>query len=313
MRVVVTGVGLAVPGCVTVQDLLGGVVVPGGFDPAKALLGRDLRHKDRASRLAIRAVEPALKDAGLFADGFTGQPDRTAVVVASILGILDDVCHGADVIAEKTVAGMSAVTLPQTSINVIAGSVAIRHGMRGPNVTLANGATSGLDAVHFARNLIAAGRADTAVVVGAEPAGEAVSKLLGANAADAAVAIVVESAASAAARGVRPRAGIAEYRRARDLGAAIGGLAAQSFDIWLQPEGECDARVDAPRRLGLDWLGRTCGALGVLQCAAAVAHFDTACAGSSPGPVLATAGGAVGDEAAAALVLSCDREEDYGE
>ncbi|MEH6377850.1 beta-ketoacyl synthase, partial [Streptomyces sp. KLMMK] len=51
-------------------------------------------------------------------------------------------------------------------------------------------------------------------------------------------------------------------------------------------------------------LGRCSGALGVLQCAAAVAHFDRRAEdGATDGTVLAWAGSA-GDDAAAALLLT---------
>ena len=305
-RVVVTGVGLAVPGLADASDLRG-TRREGGFDPAKDLLGRDLRHKDRGSRLAIRAARPALEEAGLL-DGaaFAGPPDRTAVVVSSDLGILDSVCTFADVIAEQTVTGLSPMGLPQTSINVITGSVAIRYGLRGPNVTVTNGPSGGLDALHLARNLIAVGRAEVALVLGVEPAGRAAAKLLGEECVDAAVAVVLESAAHAAGRGCGARAELAGYAHTPRLPDAIArarGASAAPVGLWLLPE---RAALDDPGRLcdaavrtSLDWLGRARGALGVLQCAAGVAHFDA----GGTGAVLATAGGC-GDGASAALVLT---------
>ncbi|WP_235614481.1 hypothetical protein [Streptomyces ambofaciens] len=63
-EVVVTGMGLALPGVATYGDLLGPLPGEGGFDPATGLSGRELRHKDRASRLALRAAEFALRNAG---------------------------------------------------------------------------------------------------------------------------------------------------------------------------------------------------------------------------------------------------------
>jgi 3-oxoacyl-[acyl-carrier-protein] synthase II len=337
---VVTGVGLAVPGLSGPADLLGEARTNGGFDPAEGLRGRDLRHKDRGSRLALRAVHPALADARLLEEsgadetGYCGDRNRTAVVVSSNFGVLDNVCDCVEVIARQTVSGLSALGLPQTSINVITGSVAIRYGLRGPNVTLSNGPTGGLDAMYWASTLIRAGRAETVLVVGVEPDGEAVAKLLGAPAADAAAAVVLESAASAAARGVRPRAVVAEHCRAEDPGVATERVLRDSprLGLWLPPEPpETDwgsptngdrERRDAPqspkppespnapnsqasalstyvslsasaaRTLRLEWLGRCSGALGVLQCAAAAAYFQS----GGRGAVLAVAE----DEAASA-------------
>jgi 3-oxoacyl-[acyl-carrier-protein] synthase II len=302
---VLTGLGLAVAGLHDAGDLLGARPDTGGFDPVTALTGRDLRHKDRASRLALRAVEPALLDAGLLGPAYTGPPDATAVVVSSNLGNLDTVCEFADIVARDTVTGLSPLGLPHTSSNVIAGWVAIRYGLRGPNVTVCNGPTGGLDALYWARNLVAAGRAEIAVVVGVEPDTAVVARLLGEAGArtwlDGAAAVVVESAGHARQRGVRPRAVLAGYARAGDLGAAV--TAARGPDpapvgLWLtgdpgMPAG--GATMDLTTRLG-----RCEGALGVLQCAAGVAYLD----GGGAGGVLATAGGADGDDAAAALLVT---------
>ncbi|OEJ56734.1 hypothetical protein BGM19_00320 [Streptomyces agglomeratus] len=305
-EVVVTGIGLALPGVATYGDLLGPLPGEGGFDPATGLSGRKLRHKDRASRLALRAAEFALHDAGLTdADAtFTGAADSTAVVVSTNLGNVDSVCAATDTIAREGVRGLSPLGLPQTSSNVLAGWVAIRYGLRGPNLTVCNGVTSGLDALAWAQNLIVAGRAEAAVVVGVEPASDVTTKLLGKQSTDAAVAIVLEPANAAASGGARPRATIAGYARARDLAAALtcAGVAEEEFvGLWLGDEADAGAAqlFPATRRIDLEaQLGPLSGALGVLQCAAAAAHFE----GGATGNVLATAGGPHHDAAAALLL-----------
>lgn len=209
--VVITGVGIAIPGLAEAADLLGPEAPDGGFDPATGLKGRAMRHKDRASRLALRAVGPALRQAGLLsADGetYTGPGDTTAVVISSNLGNLDSVCDFVETITEHTVTGLSPLGLPHTSSNVIAGWIAIRYGMRGPNLTVCNGATSGADALYWARNLLAVRRAETVVVIGVEPHTEPAARLLedgsGRGVLDGAAALVLESAERAVERGARP-------------------------------------------------------------------------------------------------------------
>ncbi|MFD8414030.1 beta-ketoacyl synthase N-terminal-like domain-containing protein [Streptomyces sp. NPDC059650] len=305
-KVVVTGIGLALPGVATYSDLLGPLPGEGGFDPATGLRGRELRHKDRASRLALRAAEFALHDAGLTdADGtFTGAADTTAVVVSTNLGNADSVCAGTDTIAREGVRGLSPLGLPQTSSNVIAGWVAIGYGLRGPNLTLCNGVTSGLDALAWARNLIVAGRAEAAVVVGVEPANDVTAKLLGEQSTDVAVAVVLEPADTAASRGARPRATIAGYGRARDLAAALtcaGVTEEETVGLWLGDEAGAGVSQlhAATRRIDLEaQMGPLSGALGVLQCTAAAAHFE----GGASGDVLAAAGDPHHDAAAVLLL-----------
>ncbi|MFJ4003855.1 MULTISPECIES: beta-ketoacyl synthase N-terminal-like domain-containing protein [unclassified Streptomyces] len=305
-KVVVTGIGLALPGVATCGDLLGPLPGEGGFDPATGLVGREMRHKDRASRLALRAAEFALRDAGLtdaYAT-FTGVADSTAVVVSTNLGNADSVCEAADTIASEGVRGLSPLGLPQTSSNVIAGWVAIRHGLRGPNLTVCNGVTSGLDALAWARTLVVAGRAEAAVVVGVEPANDVATKLLGEQSTDAAVAVVLEPAAAAASRGARPRATIAGYARARDLTVALasaGVTEERSVGLWLGDEAGAGVGqlLAGTRRIDLEaQLGPLSGALGVLQCAAGAAYLE----GDATRNVLATAGGPRHDAAAALLL-----------
>jgi 3-oxoacyl-[acyl-carrier-protein] synthase II len=304
--VVVTGIGLALPGVATYGDLLGPLPGEGGFDPATGLGGREMRHKDRASRLALRAAESALHDAGLTDTNatFTGVADSTAVVVSTNLGNVDSVCEATDAITREGVRGLSPLGLPQTSSNVIAGWVAIRYGLRGPNLTVCNGVSSGLDALAWARHLIVAGRAEAAVVVGVEPANDVATKLLGEQSTDAAVATVLEPADAAASRGTRPRATIAGYARARDLAAALtsaGVTEGKSVGLWLVDEEGAGAGqlLAATRRIDLEsQLGPLSGALGVLQCAAAAAHLES----DATGNVLATAGGPRHDAAAVLLL-----------
>ncbi|MFH8561926.1 beta-ketoacyl synthase N-terminal-like domain-containing protein [Streptomyces sp. NPDC017988] len=305
--VVVTGAGLAVPGLTGPADLL--YPTDGGepFDPETALKGRDLRHKDRATRLALRAVEPALRDAGLYGpDGPRFDGARAAVVVSSNTGNLDSVCAYVDTAARHTSRALSATGLPQTSTSAIAGWIAGAFGLRGPAVTLSNGATSGLDALQWGRNLIAAGRADTVVVTGVEPHNDVVHKLLGARAVDGAATVVLECAAHAAGRRGRARAVWRAHDRGRhpaDVLRAVLDPGAGPVGLWLSGSPEPD-RAHLPRDTPLvalrQTLGECGGALGVLQCAAAVAYFD----GGGDGLVLATAHAA---DASAAVAFTPPR------
>ncbi|MER0443441.1 beta-ketoacyl synthase N-terminal-like domain-containing protein [Streptomyces sp. Edi4] len=306
--VVITGVGTAIPGVREAADLLAPGAADGGFDPDTGLKGREMRHKDRASRLALRAVAPALRQAGLLSDDgekYTGPGDTTAVVISTNLGNLDSVCDFVDTIAAHTVTGLSPLGLPHTSSNVIAGWIAIRYGMRGPNLTVCNGATSGADALHWAHNLLAARRADTVVVIGVEPHTEPAARLLddgsGRVPFDGAAALVLESSERVAARGARPLATLERSVRAADSATArahaLHGESALAAGLWLglAEDAATASAVDLTARLG-----HCSGALGVLQAAVGVAHL----AAGGPGPVLATSGGGATDDAAAALVLT---------
>lgn len=248
VRTAITGVGWAVAGP--------------GFDPAIELAVRGMRHKDRASRFALCAARRALEDAGLL-----GAPElaSSAVVVSCNFGNLETVCDFVTTIAAGDSSDVSPMGMPHLGSQVTAAWVAVQHGIRGPNLTLCNGASGGLDAVAWACTLIAAGRATSALVIGVEPDTPPVARLhaetAGSRWIDGAVGLVIESVQRAIGRGARIRGEIAGYGKGDDERSAVAAAGA----------------APTSRRLGSEptaRFGRCSGALGVVQCAMAVEQLD---------------------------------------
>ncbi|WP_256923518.1 beta-ketoacyl synthase N-terminal-like domain-containing protein [Streptomyces sp. 13-12-16] len=306
----VTGVGLAVPGAGSPEDLLG--PVPPRADPVSpaARIGKKgLRYKDRATQLALVCAEEALKDAGLLGPGGLGVGGGTiAVLVASNYGNVDTVCSVVETIAaEGTTSGISPMDTPNASSNVIASTLAIKYGLRGPNLMICNGPTSGLDAVRWAVNVIGARRADRALVVAVEPDNDMVRQLTGADrVVDGAAALVVENQAAAAVRGAVSRAVLGPGIRVRGVEECMRLLAEHQRTVpgaWFGPGGSDGA--DSPvlgvhtvrHQLAGTW-GEASAVLGVLQCAGAVGWF----ARGGAGPVYALSG-RDSDDATAGLTL----------
>lgn len=291
---VVTGVGYALTRRAAGRGPASVNPSNGGVEPPDDLGGREMRHKDRASRLALRAVDRALADAGM-APGAAVMPSATiATLVSSNYGNLDSVCDFADRIAHESTVGSSPLGLPHVSSNAIAGWIATHHGLRGPSVTLCNGRTSGIDALYWADNLIGAGRADVVVVVGVEPDTPQVRLVLGigpdASLLDGAAAVILESSAHAARRRATVRAVLGIFSRAAGIEQVLALFHGEKElpGLWLTPAAlPLDVSGLIPAVDLTQWLGDCSGALGVLQCVAAVAHLDS----GDPGPVYATCGG----------------------
>lgn len=207
-----------------------GSVVPAGFDALgvaenellrgcddealkRHIARRGIRYKDRATRLALASATLAMRRAGL--PGSAPDP-RCAVVAASCYGNVDTVIGTVRALREGSSADLSPMDLPNASPNVLAASLAIWFGLSGPNLFFAGGLAAGLDAVHFACNLLRAGRADRVLVCGAEVRQEAVDALFdpGVAPADGATSLVLASAA---------RAGDATAATALALGSRLGG------------------------------------------------------------------------------------------
>ncbi|MGA6158000.1 beta-ketoacyl synthase N-terminal-like domain-containing protein [Stenotrophomonas sp. NPDC087984] len=310
-EVVVTGVGLALPGADTPDALLRRTACPvtgpaaEPFDTAARIGRRGHRYKDRATRLALCAALDALRNAQLIpSDGeeLTVPGDTVGVVASSNLGNLDTACLTAAAIAERSAVDLSPMSLPNASSNVIASWVAIRHGLRGPNLMLCNGATSGLDAVHWGATLVAAGRVRRAVVIGVETHNAVVEDLLGRSAdelLDGAAALVVEGARWAEARGARAAAALGPYERRAGLSGCVAAVlpGGAAPGVWFTPERYAEGPAGAgavtdgpagavpvpesvPRYDVTSAVGRASGALGVLQCAAAIGWLARAEAGT---------------------------------
>lgn len=258
----------------------GGAAVDGepmcSAEEAQKVLGRKgLLMKEPATRLALCAVHRALGLPPGKIDGPLPGADRTAVVVSSNLGNLGTVCGIAAAVAQEDFRVVSPLETPNASSNVIASTIALRYGFTGPNVMVCNGATSGLDAVRLGARLIRAGRAEQAVVVGAEPQDEISQSLAknrdphtygrrGALALRASAACVILGKRTAGSRsavlgdsGTLPP-GAEVPTGHRGLTFAPYGIADES-----------DTLIDLTSRLG-----ETYGALGVLQVAAAAAKIS---------------------------------------
>lgn len=309
--VVVTGTGVTLPGADRPEAVLAGRREDAEPVDTARLLGRGgryrgLRYKDRATQLAYCAADAALTDAGLLADGdLTVPPGTVGVVVSSNTGNLDTVVRVVDTLRTETTDALSPMDLPKVSCNVVASSVAIKHGLRGPNLMICNGTTSGLDAVRWAATMLETGRLTRAVVLGVEPDTEPTRTMLnGTPPLDGAVALVVEDAAAAAARGARVLARVGGHARGADLAACVAELstvdATQPVAWQVSGRAVPEAVLPGVPRHDLTTVWGPCsGALGVLQCVAAVGAFAT----GATGAVYATAGDDEHD-ATAGLVLT---------
>jgi 3-oxoacyl-[acyl-carrier-protein] synthase II len=325
-QAVITGIGIEVPGMREIESLLSPqtVLEPEEFNPVPKLKRKGLLYKDRATKLALCAVQEALTCAGL-AFQEPEQVASTSVVVSSNLGNVDTVCRLVETIRNGSVEDLSPLELPNASSNIIASTIAIRFGCRGINLMLCNGATSGIDALYTATNLIRAGRARRVLVVGVEPRNEVVEQLMAASQAhevgassdlqlgDGAACVVLEAASDAAARGARVYGILSDYC----FTAAGSGLewviprSGAGARLWLTPNQR--SIVDrllpvweerAPEQLDLSrTLGEVYGALGIFQCVAACLWLQRSGAASDGvAAAVATAGGSWGDGIASIVI-----------
>lgn len=285
-RILITGLGLEIPRLDAPEQLHHGRATwdeAREFDP-KPLLGRKgLLGKDQATRLALCAAQRALIDADLpVAAEARVEPERFAALVSCNFGNLDTVARVVDTLHASHVRELSMLDAPNASSNVIASNLAIRFRLQGPNLMLCSGASSGTEALWLGANLLRAGRAERALVVGVEVDNPVIRRLwesepeFGGRLFEGAAAILLETEPAAHSRGARARGQLLAESFASQLTAALPRAALADYrpGLWLTPgsgalpEPLPDVFPRAPELLPLEpTCGQVYGALGVLQAA----------------------------------------------
>ncbi|WP_073755338.1 beta-ketoacyl synthase N-terminal-like domain-containing protein [Streptomyces sp. CB03234] len=272
----VTAAAVALPGVTRPAGLLAPVrAAADPVDPTVLIGKKGLRFADRATRIGLHLACAALREAGLLATVAPGTPARvtagarTGIVVSSNLGNADTVCHAVETIAKEGTRGLSPMATPNASSNIVASETAIRYGLRGPNLTVCNGPSSGLDALRWATLLLRAGRADHMLVLGVEPDNEVTRRLVDGPVADGGAALVLSTAPTAPVQALLGPVGPAASGDG-GAGAAGGPPQIRSAGLRLGESGPEPA---------LDAWGELSGALGVVQAVAATAWL----AGRGPG------------------------------
>src|SRR5262245_26046315 len=196
-RVVITGLGLVTPlGCgveVSWSRLLQGAsgarrieefpvddlacqiacFVPRGpfsegkFNADDWMEPKEQRKVDDFIIFAMGAAELALRDSGWKADTPQKQ-ERTGVLVGSGIGGLNGIAETSLLLKEKGPRRVSPFFIPGRLINLAAGHISIRHGLKGPNHAVVTACSTGAHAIGDAARLIGLGDADVMVAGGTE-------------------------------------------------------------------------------------------------------------------------------------------------
>ena len=147
------------------------------FDP-DAELGRGAKRRlDRYTQLALLAAAEALADAGLttpadgqaYGDGLDPDlRDRVGLLLGSGIGGAETWDSEYPNYLTKGPSKASPLFIPKMLSNTAAGTIAIRSGARGPNMTVNTACAAGASAIHVARDLLRSGQADVMIAGGVE-------------------------------------------------------------------------------------------------------------------------------------------------
>ncbi len=155
-------------------ERLSGALVTIGAEAAPlqeaALLGpREMRY-DRVAQLALLAAHAAWRDAGLSGagGGLASASERTGVILGTSRGAAESLERHQQRFWERGVQSVSPHASPLTTAGNLSGIVALRFGLRGPNLTVSAACSSATQAIGLAFDAIRQGRADLMLAGGAE-------------------------------------------------------------------------------------------------------------------------------------------------
>ena len=144
-----------------------------GFDPVALFGTREARKMDRFTQFATAATLEAMAHANLAIN--ESNRDRVGILIGTGLGGIITLLEQYDVLRERGPERISPFLIPMMISDSAAGNIAIRVGVRGPNMSLATACASGTNSLGEAAEMIRRGSADVMIAGASEAAITAVT------------------------------------------------------------------------------------------------------------------------------------------
>ena len=138
------------------------------FDPSPVLDSREVRRMDLFSQYAMVAAAEAVQDAGLNME--QEDPNRVGVIFGSGIGGLFSFETEHRKMLERGVRRISPYFITQMIIDIAAGHISMRYGMKGPNYATVSACATASHAIGDAVRLLRYGDADVMLAGGSEAA-----------------------------------------------------------------------------------------------------------------------------------------------
>jgi 3-oxoacyl-[acyl-carrier-protein] synthase II len=137
-----------------------------GFDGAAMFGAREARKMDRFTQFASAATLEAIAQANLKIDD--SNRDRIGILIGSGIGGIITMLEQYDLMRERGPDRVSPFLIPMMISDGAAGNIAIRIGVRGPNMALATACASGTNALGEAAEMIRRDAADVMIAGASE-------------------------------------------------------------------------------------------------------------------------------------------------
>ena len=139
-----------------------------GFDPVALFGPRETRKMDRFTQFAAAVALEAVEHSGLKIDD--SNRDRIGVVIGTGIGGISTLLEQVEVMRERGPERVSPFLVPMMISDSAPGMIAIRFGVRGPNMALATACASGNNVIGEAFEMIRRGAADVMLAGASEAA-----------------------------------------------------------------------------------------------------------------------------------------------
>jgi 3-oxoacyl-[acyl-carrier-protein] synthase II len=139
-----------------------------GFDPVALFGAREARKMDRFTQFATAVAIEALEQSGLKID--ESNRDRIGVMIGTGIGGISTLLEQVEVMRERGPDRVSPFLVPMMISDSAPGMLAIRFGVRGPNMALATACASGNNVIGEALEMIRRGAADVMLAGASEAA-----------------------------------------------------------------------------------------------------------------------------------------------
>lgn len=139
-----------------------------GFDVTQYVPKKDVRKMDKFIHYGIAAGSQAIEDSGLEINDETAP--RIGVAIGSGIGGITGIENSYHAYLDGGPRKISPFFVPANIVNMVAGNLSIKYGLRGPNYSIVSACSTGTHNIGEATRLIRHGYVDAMVAGGAEMA-----------------------------------------------------------------------------------------------------------------------------------------------
>ena len=136
------------------------------FDPLICIDKKEARRMDTAEHYSIASSQQAYDDANLNSDSF--DPFRAGTVIGSGIGGIETLEKQLSILFEKGPSRVSPFFIPMMIIDMSAGLVSMRYGIKGPNYATVSACATSAHAIGDSFKIIQRGDADLMITGGTE-------------------------------------------------------------------------------------------------------------------------------------------------